>query len=115
MTGAGLLSALMPLAVVAALVAGVPVILAIGGVPLLFAMAGAALGVFDPYLLSALPSRVYGIMANGLLLAVPFFVVMGVVLDRAGIAGPVTALAVHPRGPRPRTDHLRARPTAECA
>lgn len=91
MTLATILLVLMLLAVLAALLAGVPVILAIGGVPLLFALAGALTGGLDPALLMALPSRIYGIMANSLLMSVPFFVLMGVVLDRSGIAGAMLA------------------------
>lgn len=101
MSLAAILLALMLLAALAALLAGVPVILAIGGVPILFALAGTVLGAFDPALLGALPPRIYGIMANGLLMAVPFFVLMGVVLDRAGIAGAMVAALTRLAGASP--------------
>lgn len=68
------------------LMAGYPVALTLSGVALIFAGAGSVLGVFDPVFLQALPNRLYGIMTNGTLLAVPLFVFMGVMLERSKIA-----------------------------
>lgn len=68
------------------LMLGFPVAFTLGGVALAFAAIGAALGVFKWQLLSALPSRYYGVMTNELLVAVPLFIFMGVVLERARIA-----------------------------
>ena len=72
--------------VVAALLAGYPVAFTLAGVSLLFAGGTAALGAFDMAYLEALPSRVFGVMSNETLIAVPLFVFMGLVLERARIA-----------------------------
>jgi len=73
-------------AVVLALLAGFPVAFTLGGCGLLFAFFGAWLGVFDDAFLTALPSRIFGIMTNETLVAVPLFVFMGITLERARIA-----------------------------
>jgi tripartite ATP-independent transporter DctM subunit len=44
------------------------------------------LGVFDPIFLSALPQRIFGIMSNGTLLAIPYFIFLGSMLEKSGIA-----------------------------
>ncbi len=77
---------LLFLLVVAALLAGYPVALTLAGVSLLFASAAAALGHFDMGYLEALPSRIFGSMNNETLMAVPLFIFMGLVLERARIA-----------------------------
>lgn len=69
-----------------ALLLGFPVAFTLGGVALAFAAIGAELGVFKWQLLHALPSRYFGVMTNELLVAVPLFIFMGVVLERAKIA-----------------------------
>lgn len=69
-----------------ALTLGYPVALTLGGVALLFAGIGTALGAFDPAFLAALPNRMFGIVANETLLAVPLFVFMGVMLERSRLA-----------------------------
>jgi tripartite ATP-independent transporter DctM subunit len=76
----------MVLAVCALLFAGYPVAFTLAGVSLCFAVAGASLGVMDLALLGALPSRVFGIMTNDVLLAIPLFIFMGVMLERSRIA-----------------------------
>jgi tripartite ATP-independent transporter DctM subunit len=68
------------------LLAGYPVALTLAGVSLVFAAGGAAAGLFDPVLLGALPERVFGIMNNDVLLAIPLFIFMGVMLERSRIA-----------------------------
>ena len=68
------------------LLAGYPVALTLGGVALIFAVAGDALGVMRFSLLGALPPRVFGVMTNATLLAIPLFVFMGVMLERSRIA-----------------------------
>ena len=73
-------------AVIAALLAGFPVAFTLGGTALVFAAIGAATGTFNDALLSSLPNRVFGIMGNETLVAVPLFVFMGVTLERARIA-----------------------------
>src|SRR5690606_16235600 len=68
------------------LMAGYPVAFSLGGVALIFAWLGIAIGGFDPAFLATTPNRLFGIMANETLLAVPLFVFMGVVLERARLA-----------------------------
>ena len=68
------------------LLLGYPVALALAANGLLFAFAGFELGLLQPELLQALPQRIYGIMANPLLLAIPFFTFMGLILERSGMA-----------------------------
>jgi tripartite ATP-independent transporter DctM subunit len=72
--------------VIVALLAGFPVAFTLGGTALTFAGLGAATGTFNDALLSSLPNRVFGIMGNETLVAVPLFVFMGVTLERARIA-----------------------------
>ena len=67
--------------VLAMIFTGYPVAFALGGTALLFALLGAAFGVFDIPLLFALPERTFGTMSNFTLLAVPFFIFMGTVLE----------------------------------
>ncbi|MHB1091711.1 TRAP transporter large permease [Thiobacillus sp.] len=77
---------LMFLGLVAFLLLGYPVAFALAANGLLFAGIGIAAGHFDLSLLQALPERVYGIVANPTLLAVPFFAFMGLILERSGMA-----------------------------
>lgn len=72
--------------VIVLLMAGYPVALTLAGVALAFAGAGWAAGAFDILLLDTVANRVYGIMTNETLVAVPLFVFMGVVLERSRIA-----------------------------
>ncbi|MEO1389959.1 MAG: TRAP transporter large permease subunit [Cyanobacteria bacterium J06634_6] len=65
---------------------GYPVAFSLGGVAILFGIIGIALGVFDPIFLSAMPSRIFGIMNNFTLLAIPYFIFMGAMLEKSGIA-----------------------------
>lgn len=74
------------LAVILVLLFGYPVAFTLAGVSLVFAAAGVAAGVFEPALLQAFPSRLFGIMTNETLIAVPLFVFMGVMLQRSKIA-----------------------------
>ena len=68
------------------LMAGYPVAFTLAGVALLFAAIGTATGTFDPVFLEAFPNRVFGIMTNETLIAVPVFVFMGVMLERSKLA-----------------------------
>jgi len=77
---------LLFLTVILALLAGFPVAFTLGGTALAFAAVGAITGSFNDALLSSLPNRVFGIMGNETLVAVPLFVFMGVTLERARIA-----------------------------
>ncbi|MBN8971909.1 MAG: TRAP transporter large permease subunit [Rhizobiales bacterium] len=77
---------IMFLALVVFLLLGYPVAFSLGAVGLLFAFIGIELGQFHPNFLQALPERVYGVMNNDTLLAIPFFTFMGLVLERSGMA-----------------------------
>lgn len=68
------------------LLTGFPVAFALAAAGLSFGLLGIALGLFPVVLFQALPLRVFGIMQNETLLAVPFFTLMGIVLERSGIA-----------------------------
>ncbi len=68
------------------LLVGYPVAFTLGGVALLFAFGGVLSGHFDPLYLEALPNRMFGIMTNETLVAVPLFVFMGVMLERSRVA-----------------------------
>ena len=81
-----LLCVLLFLSIVLLLLAGFPVAFSLAGGSLLFALAAAAAGVFDPSFLSAFPQRVFAVMRNEVLVAVPLFVFMGVMLERSRIA-----------------------------
>lgn len=65
---------------------GYPVAFALGGVAIAFAIVGVSLGVFDPIFLNALPQRIFSTMSNYTLLAIPYFIFMGAMLERSGIA-----------------------------
>src|SRR5512145_1028079 len=77
---------LMFVALVVFLLLGYPVSFALGAVGLSFGFLGVELGLLHPELFQALPERIFGIMANDTLLAVPFFTFMGLVLERSGMA-----------------------------
>lgn len=81
-----ILDILMFVAVFALLLSGYPVAFALGGTALLFALFGHLLGAFDIWFLQALPQRIYGIMTNEVLIAIPLFVFMGVMLERSKVA-----------------------------
>jgi tripartite ATP-independent transporter DctM subunit len=80
------LAVAMVAAVCLLLMIGYPVALTLGGVSLGFAALGAASGVMNLGLLGALPERIYGVMTNEVLLAIPLFIFMGVMLERSRIA-----------------------------
>jgi len=65
---------------------GYPVAFTLGGVSLLFAVLGSLAGVFDAAFLEIIPNRIYGIVTNQNLLAVPLFVFMGVMLEKSRLA-----------------------------
>ena len=82
----GGMSLLMFATVFMVLLAGYPVAFSLAGTALGFAVAGQWLGVFDFAFLQALPNRLFGIMTNQTLVAVPLFVFMGVMLERSRVA-----------------------------
>lgn len=73
-------------ALVVFLLLGYPVAFALAANGLLFAVIGMEQGLLAPELLGALPARIYGIMQNETLLAVPFFTFMGLILEKSGMA-----------------------------
>ena len=83
---ADLLGPLMFVVVFLFIFVGYPVAFSLGGAALLFAFLGVEFGYFDWHLLYAFPERVFGIMSNYTLLAVPFFVFMGTMLERSRLA-----------------------------
>ena len=83
---AGLMSLGLFLAAALSLLAGFPVAFTLAGVALIFALFGIMTGVFDPSFLHAFPSRIFGIMSNETLIAVPVFVFMGVMLEKSKLA-----------------------------
>ncbi|MDO8535126.1 MAG: TRAP transporter large permease subunit [Xanthobacteraceae bacterium] len=68
------------------LLVGYPVAFSLAANGLIFGLLGIELGLFRPDFLQALPERVYGIMSNDVLLAIPFFTFMGLILERSGMA-----------------------------
>ena len=82
----GQLALAMFVVVCAALLLGFPVALTLGGTALGFAALGILIGHFDADYLTALTGRIFGTMGNETLLAVPLFILMGIVLERAKIA-----------------------------
>ena len=83
---AEILAVLMIVAVIATLMAGYPVALTLAGLSLAFAVLGHALGAMNFAILGALPQRIYGIITNETLLAIPLFIFMGVMLERSRVA-----------------------------
>ena len=79
-------AALLFVTVVLVLLAGFPVAFTLGGTALVFATIGVLAGGFNEALLLGMPNRIFGIMTNETLVAVPLFVFMGVTLERARIA-----------------------------
>jgi TRAP-type mannitol/chloroaromatic compound transport system permease large subunit len=73
-------------ALVVFLLSGFPVAFALAANGLFFGLMGIELGLLRPELLQALPNRLFGIMANDTLLAIPFFTFMGLILERSGMA-----------------------------
>lgn len=68
------------------LLSGFPVAFSLAANGLFFGLVGIEVGLLKPELLQALPNRLFGIMANDTLLAIPFFTLMGLILERSGMA-----------------------------
>jgi tripartite ATP-independent transporter DctM subunit len=77
---------LMFAVIIGVLLLGYPVAFSLAGTALIFALVGSLAGVFEPVFLDTMPNRIFGIMNNVTLIAVPLFVFMGVTLERARIA-----------------------------
>ena len=80
------LAPIMFLGLIFFLLLGFPVAFSLGACGLFFGFVGVELGVLPEALLQALPLRLYGIMQNDTLLAIPFFTLMGLILERSGMA-----------------------------
>ena len=102
MSGQEAFLVLMFLGLFAGILSGIPAMLAIAGVPLVAAVIGSLFGVFDLAFLNFFPARVWGIMSNSLLMAVPLFVVMGVFLERARLAERMLGVLARLMGGSPR-------------
>ncbi|MEM9442975.1 MAG: TRAP transporter large permease subunit, partial [Pseudomonadota bacterium] len=76
----------MVLALCLLILFGYPVAFTLAGTALLFALVGYLVGMFDLTFLALFPSRIYGVMTNDVLIAVPLFIFMGVMLERSKIA-----------------------------
>ena len=83
---AGWLDIVMVVVLCALLIAGYPVAFSLAGTALVFAVIGLAFGVFDIDFLRPFPQRIYGAVANTTLIAVPMFILMGVILEKSKIA-----------------------------
>ena len=97
----GQLALAMFVVVCGVLLLGFPVALTLGGTALGFAALGILIGDFDPDYLTALTGRIFGTMGNETLVAVPLFILMGVVLERAKIAEDLLANMAGLFGERP--------------
>jgi len=80
------LAPIMFVGLIVFLLMGFPVAFSLGACGLFFGFIGVELGVLPEALLQALPLRIFGIMQNDTLLAIPFFTLMGLVLERSGMA-----------------------------
>lgn len=80
------LAPLMFMGMILFMLTGYPVAFALAANGLLFAWIGIGMGLFEFSLMQALPERIFGVMSNSTLLAIPFFTFMGLVLERSGIA-----------------------------
>ena len=77
---------LMFIGLFAFLLLGYPVAFALAATGIVFGLIGIELGLLAPSLFQALPERIWGIMSNDILLAIPFFTFMGLILERSGMA-----------------------------
>jgi TRAP-type mannitol/chloroaromatic compound transport system permease large subunit len=86
MTPGEILSLIMIIALCGFTLVGFPISFTLAGVSLIMAGIGAALGVFDTSFLGFVPNRIFGVMTNEVLIAIPLFVFMGVMLERSKVA-----------------------------
>ncbi|SON57634.1 Neu5Ac permease [Hartmannibacter diazotrophicus] len=80
------LAPIMFLALVVLLLLGYPVAFALAANGFIFGLIGIELGLLSPNLFGAIPDRIFGVMSNETLLAIPFFTFMGLILERSGMA-----------------------------
>jgi tripartite ATP-independent transporter DctM subunit len=76
----------MFVALCALVLIGYPISFTLAGTALIFGLIGMAMGVFDSDFLGAFPHRIFGIMTNEVLIALPLFIFMGVMLERSKVA-----------------------------
>ena len=81
------------------LLSGFPVAFALSATGLFFGFIGMEIGLFPSNLFQALPLRVFGIMQNDTLLAIPFFTLMGIILERSRMAEDLLATVAQVFGP----------------
>ena len=77
---------LMFLVVLVLIFSGYPVAFSLGGTSLIFAAIAVGMGILDWHFLLAMPERIFGFMSNYTLLAVPFFIFMGTMLEKSRLA-----------------------------
>ncbi|MEP1471316.1 MAG: TRAP transporter large permease subunit [Halieaceae bacterium] len=82
----GTIALWMFFAVCLLLMFGYPVAFTLAGTALAFAAGGILAGVFDPAFLAALPARLFGTISNSTLIAVPLFILMGIILEKSRVA-----------------------------
>src|SRR4051812_13999668 len=82
----GNMAPLMFFALIVVLLLGYPVAFSLAAVGIVFGLLGIQLGLLQQSLFQALPERIWGVMSNDTLLAVPFFTFMGLILERSGMA-----------------------------
>jgi len=84
--GVELLGGAMFLGALVLIFTGYPVAFALGGVALIFGAIGISIGEFDLRFVGSLPQRIFGIMSNYTLLAIPYFIFLGLVLEKSKLA-----------------------------
>ena len=84
--GIELLGGAMFLGALVLIFTGYPVAFALGGVALIFGAVGIAIGEFDLRFVGSLPQRIFGIMSNYTLLAIPYFIFLGLILEKSKLA-----------------------------
>ena len=87
---------IMFVALIVFLLLGYPVAFALAANGIFFGLVGIKLGLLAPALFQALPERMWGVMSNDTLLAVPFFTFMGLILERSGMAEDLPLLGTDP-------------------
>ncbi|MEJ5346873.1 MAG: TRAP transporter large permease subunit [Chloroflexus sp.] len=65
---------------------GYPVAFSLGATAIVFGIIGVSLGIFDPIIIRAMPSRIFNVMSNYTLLAIPYFIFLGSMLEKSGLA-----------------------------
>jgi GntP family gluconate:H+ symporter len=101
---------IMFLSLIVFLLFGYSVAFSLGACGLFFGVIGVEMGLMPQTLLQALPLRIFGIMQNDTLLAIPFFTFMGLILERSGMAEDLLDTIGQLFGPDPRRPGDRGDP-----